>query len=67
MRLILFTKFTAALYELQREVINVSFSEKVNSKTIISSLHIRSRNWTSLSSPPKLFPTQLKAHAKSDF
>ena len=40
MRLILFTKFTAALYELRREMINVSFSEKVNSKTIISSLHI---------------------------
>lgn len=59
MRLILFTKFTAALYELQREMINVSFSEKVNSKTIILSLHIWTRIRTSLSSPPKLFPTQL--------
>ena len=39
MRLKFFTKFTAALYELQREMINVSFSEKVNSKTIISSLY----------------------------
>lgn len=39
MRLKFFTKFTAALYELQREMINVSFSKKVNSKTIISSLY----------------------------
>ena len=67
MRLKLFTKFTFARYELQREMIIVSFSEKVNSKTVISSLHIRTRIRTSLSSPPKLFPTQLKAYAKSDF
>lgn len=48
-------------------MINVSFSEKVNSKTIISSLHVWTRMRTSFSSSPKLFPTQLKAHAKSVF
>ena len=66
MRLKLFTKFTAALYELQREMINVSFSKKVNSKTIISSLHMSSNADLSLFTS-KIIPYSAKSACEVRF
>ena len=66
MRLKLFTKFTAALYELQCEMINVSFSEKVNSKTIISSLHMSSNADLSLFTS-KIIPYSAKSACEVRF